>query len=88
MWLFTSKQQTWAFSFAEHFINSVVPVHELMEAGLIDEHVLLRPDLNARPMGRYGFYQMLSALSAERTAGLRTDLFKIPPMPGDQLSLF
>jgi len=62
---------TWAFSFAEHFINSVVPVHELMEAGLIDEHVLLRPDLNARPMGRYGFYQMLSALSAERTAGLR-----------------
>ncbi|WP_233152183.1 PA0069 family radical SAM protein [Marinibacterium profundimaris] len=24
----------------------------------------------------------------ERTAGLRTDLFKIPPMPGDQLSLF
>ena len=62
---------TWAFSFAEHFINSVVPVHELMEAGLIDEHVLLRPDLNSRPMGRYGFYQMLSALSAERTAGLR-----------------
>ena len=61
----------WAFSFAEHFINSVVPVAELLEAGLIDERVLLRPDLNARPLGRYSFYRMIAALSDGSTMGLR-----------------
>jgi len=61
----------WAFSFAEVFINSVVPLHELLEAGLVDEHVLLRPDLHTRPFGKYKFYEMVAALSRERSTTLR-----------------
>lgn len=40
---------TWAFSFADSFVSSLVPLDELQSAGLIDDNVLLRPDLWAWP---------------------------------------
>lgn len=61
----------WAFSFADTFVSSIVPLHELLSAGLIDEHVLLRPDLWAWPRWKNPAYQMAAALSAEPVRSIR-----------------
>ena len=55
---------TWAFSFADSFVSSLVPIDELQSAGLIDENVLLRPDLWAWPRSKNPLYRMLGHLSA------------------------
>ena len=61
----------WAFSFADTFVSSIVPLHELLSAGLIDKHVLLRPDLWAWPRSKNPAYQMAAALSAEPVRSVR-----------------
>ncbi|KAL1505068.1 hypothetical protein AB1Y20_008828 [Prymnesium parvum] len=61
----------WAFSFADTFVSSVVPLFELRSAGLIDAHVLLRPDLSAWPRARNPAYQMAQALSSAPLVSLR-----------------
>lgn len=62
---------TWAFSFADSWISSLVPIDELQSAGLIDDRVLLRPDLWAWPRSKNPMYQQIGALSAEWTRSLR-----------------
>ena len=56
---------TWAFSFADSFVSSLVPIDELQSAGLLDEHVLLRPDLVSWPRQKNPIYRMIGALSAQ-----------------------
>ncbi len=55
----------WAFSFADSFVSSLVPIDELQSAGLIDEHVQLRPDLVAWPRSKNPIYRMIGSLSAQ-----------------------
>ena len=62
---------TWAFSFADSWVSSVVPTDELQSAALIDERVLLRPDLWAWPRSKNPVYRMLGSLSSEPTRSLR-----------------
>lgn len=61
----------WAFSFADSFVSSLVPIDELQAAGLIDEHVQLRPDLHAWPRSKNPIYRMIAALSTEPTRTVR-----------------
>lgn len=69
---------TWAFSFADSWISSLVPIDELQSAGLIDEHVLLRPDLWAWPRSKNPVYQQIGTLSAEQIRSLREDAPSCP----------
>jgi hypothetical protein len=62
---------TWAFSFADSFISSLLPIDELISANLIDEHVLLRPDLWAWPRSKNPIYRMIGALSAQPIRSFR-----------------
>ena len=62
---------TWAFSFADSFVSSLLPIDELQSAGLIDERVLLRPDLWAWPRSKNPIYRMIGALSSRQIRSLR-----------------
>lgn len=62
---------TWAFSFADSWISSLVPIDELQSAGLIDDRVLLRPDLWAWPRRKNPVYEQIGALSAEPIRSVR-----------------
>ena len=64
---------TWAFSFADSFVSSLVPIDELQSAGLIDENVLLRPDLWAWPRSKNPLYRMLGHLSAAPIRSVREE---------------
>jgi len=55
----------WAFSFADSFVSSLVPIDELLSAGLINEHVQLRPDLVAWPRSKNPIYRMIGSLSTQ-----------------------
>ena len=61
----------WAFSFADSFVSSLLPLDELQSAGLIDEHVLLRPDLWAWPRSKNRIYRMLGTLSSQPIRSVR-----------------
>lgn len=61
----------WAFSFADSFASSLVPIDELQSAGLVDEHVQLRPDLWAWPRSKNPIYKMIATLSSQPVRTLR-----------------
>ena len=61
----------WAFSFADSFASSLVPIDELQSAGLIDQHIQFRPDLWAWPRSRNPIYRMIQALSSQPIRSLR-----------------
>lgn len=62
---------TFAFNFGEHFINSVVPLHELLDAGVLDPSTfVLRPELYGRRVPSW--YESLHAgLSSTVTQSVR-----------------
>ena len=60
----------WAFNFGEQFANTLSPLHELQAAMLVDDRLLLRPDLAAA--ARPSWYQPLfGAFSQHPLASLR-----------------
>ena len=61
----------WAFSFADSVVSSLLPVEELLHAKLIDEAVLLRPDLWAWPRSKNPVYRMMQHLSDAPMRSLR-----------------
>ena len=61
----------WGFSFADSFVSSLVPIDELQSAGLIDEHVQLRPDLSAWPRSKNPIYRVIATLSTESVRTVR-----------------
>ena len=63
----------WAFSFADSVVSSLFPVDELQSAGLIDENVLLRPDLWAWPRSKNPVYNMLGTLSSQQIRSVREE---------------
>lgn len=63
----------WAFSFADSFVSSLLPIDELQSAGLIDEHVLLRPELWAWPRSKNPVYKMIGELSSQSMRSVREE---------------
>lgn len=60
----------WAFNFGEQFANTLSPLHELQAERLVDDRLLLRPDLAAA--SRPSWYQPLfGAFSQHPLASLR-----------------
>ena len=60
----------WAFNFGEQFANTLSPLHELQAEELVDDRLLLRPDLAAA--SRPSWYQPLfGAFSQHPLASLR-----------------
>lgn len=64
---------TWAWSFADSYVSSLVPLDELLSSGLIDEHVLLRPELWAWPRWKNPIYDMIGMLSNEPLLSTREE---------------
>ena len=71
---------TWAFSFADSFVSSLVPIDELQSAGLLDDRVLLRPDLWAWPRSKNPVYRMIGSLSSQQ---IRSSRETAPPCQDD-----
>ena len=60
----------WAFTFGEQFANSISPLYELHAAKLIDDGLLLRPDLAAARRPSW-YRQLFGTFSQQPLASLR-----------------
>ena len=60
---------TWPDNFAEGFVNSLVPLQELMTLGVIGQQTPLRPDIGGNP--RFPIARLLQRLSSQKLRILR-----------------